>query len=404
MKSLPASPSPNPFLPMNLQKRHNLPHSTAERELNFSQHIIKRLTKASPNIVFSYAKWDNNNEQLLSPLLVQWQNFSPTKLIEINNSPDHQIKISSALELWKDQSQIPISQEELDSIKGGHTIIGNMAMCPFRAFSIHRLHTQNMEDAEVDIDSAKRGDLVHKAMELFWNEVKSHANLVKLYVDDNLASQVKKSVDEAININLKHFFHQPKFTDMETQRIIWLILDWLQNDLSRAPFKVISTEEQIKLKIDKLNITLKIDRIDQTDLGETVIIDYKTGKPNINEWFQDRMTQPQLPLYSLDRTTSAIVFAVIKKDNCSFKGIAKTADVIPDIHYDIYKKFSDSKIWEDQIILWKDKLNDLGKNFIAGILKVDPVDTKTTCKYCGLHSFCKIGEQETFELEENFDG
>ena len=404
MKSLPQPPSPNPFIPFNLQKQHDLPHSTAERELNFSQQIISRLLVASHKIVFSYAKWQDNSEQLLSPLLVSLDDKSPTPVIDKTHSPALQIENSSALEIWNDKSQIPVSNAELQTIKGGHSILGNMAMCPFRAFSIHRLHTQHWEDTEIDIDAAKRGDLVHKALELFWKDVKSHANLLRLSDEDGLVAQVKKNVNDAIKNNLKNFFHQPNFMLMEKERIQWLILDWLQNDLSRPPFTVQSTEEQINLNIDQLNLTLKIDRVDQTESGETVIIDYKTGKPNLSEWFQDRLTQPQLPLYSLNRPASAIVFAVVKKNSCDFKGIATNKDVIPDIRHDIYKKYSHANNWEDQMGLWKENLNNLSRDFIAGKLDVDPVDIKQTCKYCGLYGLCKIGEQEIFEPGDELNG
>ena len=33
--------------------------------------------------------------------------------------------------------------------------------------------------------------------------------------------------------------------------------------------------------------------------GYYTIIDYKSGKPNINDWFGDRPKQPQLPLYCI---------------------------------------------------------------------------------------------------------
>ena len=403
MKSIPAPPDPNPFIPMNLQKQYNLPHSTVEREYNFSQQILARIVSAAPKIIFSFAKWQDNSEQFLSPLLVGLNNLNSTPSIEKNHSPANQIQNTSGLESWEDPSEIPISNEELLSIKGGHSVLANMALCPFRAFSVHRLKTQQLDDPEIDIDAAKRGDLVHKAMELFWNEVKSHANLVKIFDEDKLVEQVGKNVEEAIHKNKKHFFHQPKFLEMETERIVSLILEWLQNEISRPPFAVVSTEKIVNLNINNLNLSLKIDRIDQTEAGDTVIVDYKTGKPTLQEWFQERLTQPQLPLYALDRTASAVVFAVIKNNNCDYKGIAKNQNVIPDIHHDIYKKYTESQEWNDQMDLWKKNLNDLSQNFIAGNISVDPIDTKTACKYCGLQSLCKIGEKNNFQDEDNFN-
>ncbi len=45
------------------------------------------------------------------------------------------------------------------------------AACGFRAFAERRLWATEIEDAELGMDARESGTVVHRALELFWNEV-----------------------------------------------------------------------------------------------------------------------------------------------------------------------------------------------------------------------------------------
>ena len=53
-EALPAPANPNPFLPTSLQRQHRLPHSSAERELEFASTLMDRLLASAPDVVLSY--------------------------------------------------------------------------------------------------------------------------------------------------------------------------------------------------------------------------------------------------------------------------------------------------------------------------------------------------------------
>jgi len=72
---LPSLPSPNPFLPVEIRKRYNLPHATAQRELEFAENSLRRLIASSENIVFSFPTMDKNTELKISPLLLSFFEF-----------------------------------------------------------------------------------------------------------------------------------------------------------------------------------------------------------------------------------------------------------------------------------------------------------------------------------------
>ena len=172
LDNFPATPLPNPFIPINIQKRFNLPHSSAEWELEYGEQTMKRLASSSNDIVFSFPAWEKESPMTLSPLLRPLKNETPSVLIEDSHTLTSQMREGARLEVLNDSIALPVSKDELAEIRGGQSILQKMAECPFRAFATHRLHTKKLDDPEIDIDDSKRGSLVHKILELFWNRVK----------------------------------------------------------------------------------------------------------------------------------------------------------------------------------------------------------------------------------------
>ena len=68
-EALPAPANPSPFLPIALQLRHRLPHSSAERELEFATKLMDRLLASAPDIVLSYPKTEGDRTLAPSPLV-----------------------------------------------------------------------------------------------------------------------------------------------------------------------------------------------------------------------------------------------------------------------------------------------------------------------------------------------
>ena len=65
--ALPAPPSPNPFLPVSLQREFQLPHSSAARELEFGGKLIDRLLASAPDVVVSYPETEGDRALAPSP-------------------------------------------------------------------------------------------------------------------------------------------------------------------------------------------------------------------------------------------------------------------------------------------------------------------------------------------------
>jgi hypothetical protein len=74
---------------------------------------------------------------------------------------------------------------------------------------------------------------------------------------------------------------------------------------------------------------------------------------------------------------------------------AGSAAAAPGIRTDIVKLVGEknqAEDWESLNRAWREVLEQLVENFVAGDAAVDPL-SPSSCSYCGLESFCRIGEQ-----------
>ena len=402
-KVLPALPSPNPFLPVEIRKKHNLPHSTAQRELEFAENSLHRLLNASTNIVFSYPIREKNIDLIMSPLISSLETISPDSQSDNDEIVSHRLKDQfqpePTLESFEESSLLPTSESERILFKekgpgGGYRFLKNQADCPFRSFANHRLNTQREEFPELDFDHQERGTLVHRILEIFWKQTRTRDALLKLQQEDLLESSVRDSVQKAFNTNDGKFARQNLFFKLEMDCVQNLILEWLIQETHRSPFEVVELENEHQLEISGLKIRLRIDRIDKLEDGKVILIDYKTGKTKASpaDWFGERIQEPQLPLYAFHTSPQAIAFAQVKKGEPKLKGAFDSSFSDQGLMGIVLKRYSNAPTWEDQLQDWRSRLMDMANEFISGQTRVDPIKGPTTCRHCDLQTLCRIGE------------
>jgi probable DNA repair protein len=378
---------------VSLQKPFNLPHSTAEQELSFTEQTLFRLAHACKEIVFSYPAWQGETELAPSPLLVQWLSDSNTIQNPASNKVQDHPDFEVQLENVKDYFPIPVSSEEINRIKGGTGILRNQAECPFRAFAIHRLTSKSRDFPELDMDDSLKGSLIHKILELFWNQVQTSDRLHELHESKKLLEQIRQSVKDGMQEFDFDTNTQSVFLDIEQERLTHLIYEWMEYERERGQFKILGTESEIVINIEGLPLKLKVDRIDQTPDGKTILIDYKTGLIlNLKKWFGQRIEDPQLPLYSMEVNADAIVFANIRKGNSRYRGLSRDEDLIPRVSSNIIKEHPELETWGELKNFWRTGLNDLAKEFLQGSLSVAPLHGNDSCKYCDQLTLCRKTE------------
>lgn len=292
-------------------------------------------------------------------------------------------------------------------VRGGTGVLRDQSVCPFRAFAAHRLGAYQPAPPRPGLDAAARGSLIHSALEAFWKGLDGHAALVAMSSDEREA-RIEDAARRAVEQHTRRYLLRlgAGSKALEQRCTARALARWLAVERERGPFRVIDRERRIEMRLGELELTGKIDRIDETAAG-TVLIDYKTGRTGKNAWRPEaRIADPQLPAYALamDPAPAAIAFARLTPDDVRFDGLAETDAGMPGVvelasagH--AWKAFDD---WRNLLALWRGHLEALAGAFVAGRAEVDPRDPQA-CRYCDLHALCRIVERQPVEtrLEED---
>ena len=214
---------------------------------------------------------------------------------------------------------------------GGSSILKHQSLCPFRAFATNRLGAEALQAPADGISPALHGSLVHLVLEHFWRETGSQSALLSLSSGD-LKARVHKHVEFVVSED-RSLQNRPDFKEVEARRLKRLVLRLLELEKQRGDFEVIGFEREIHHEIEGQTIRLFIDRVDRLPSGDELVIDYKTGRVTPAKWFGERPQDPQLPLYAIssESVPAGVAFAVLRDDECTFKGVVREAGILPNL-------------------------------------------------------------------------
>lgn len=401
----PSSPRPNPFLPIALQRRCAMPHSSAERELEFARRITRRLLGAAPAVVASWPQQEADRQLRPSPLIADLPVTDAVRL-GLMVDPDYTDLIrQSAQRESLDDAWAPALAEG-STVRGGAALFKEQAACPFRAFARFRLGAEPLGAPHPGLDALTRGSLLHNALELLWMQLGDSRTLAGLD-DAARRAAVETAVAEAVarDARLRPSTFTERFTRLEQGRLSDLLETWLALEAQRAPFAVIAPEEQRRIALGGLELSARIDRIDRLDDGRHVIIDYKSGTTAVSKWFGERPDEPQLPLYAVSEAVApaALAFAEVRTGQVRFNGLAREGDLVPQLRTrapDHPAEWS----WETLLAEWRATLTALAEAFRSGDARVDPKRGAQTCRYCELPALCRIVTGVEAPVPEEEDG
>lgn len=391
----PSRAEPNPLIPVAIQKAHDLPHASAEREARFAMAVTRRLLGSAPEVVISYPAMDGERELRPSPLIAEL----PFAELPAPEKSFKQATLATAeLETLDDDSAPAVTPDTIPG--GGYRLISDQAACPFRAYANHRLGTRKLEEAELGFDARARGTLLHRCMELFWNEV-CNSHTLQTMPRDARSQVIQRCIDKTFEDNWQQTGLEESYLELEKSRIALLMESWIETiEMKRSPFTVVGTETDIELELEGLPLKLRADRIDELEDGRQIVIDYKSGKNSKPDWNSERLEEPQLPLYTLasEHPVAGALLAFINGKDIRLNGLVEEKNLLPLHHSNIYKGD-----WDELLGNWKQWLHALAAEVMKGRADIDPVDPIKTCRYCDLKSLCRIAEVRQELVTEDGD-
>jgi ATP-dependent helicase/nuclease subunit B len=393
----PAAARPNPLLPIALQRAHGVPHASATRELDYARTVTVRLLASAPAAVVSYPTSEGDRELIPSPLIADLPEVARDRVaVYAGDSWETLIFQSARLETFADDRGPALHAAA--QVAGGARLLEDQAACPFRAFALHRLGAQAMEEPSLGLDSAERGSLAHLALERLWSALKTYERLCGLD-ETELRELVRASAADAIQEFLKHRGGDRgrRFYVIEQARLERLLGTWLELEKQRAPFEVVALEQEQTLRLGGLTLRTRVDRIDQLLAGGRIIIDYKTGEAKPPAWFDERLEQAQLPLYSAcdpgGERPVAVLLAHVRQGGMQYKGVAAQDALVPGVRaLQATKEGHARGDWDALLASWARALETLAAEVAAGWAVIGPKKYPVTCKFCALPLLCRMQE------------
>jgi probable DNA repair protein len=393
----PPAAHPSPFLPLGLQREHQVPGSSPGRTARWAQKVTDRLLGSAPEIVLSAPGLDGERELRPSPLLVRHPLADAGEVAALPlRRLSHELRRDDAVETVSDGRGPQVASG--DPVRGGTSLFADQAACPFRGFAHHRLRARALEDHGRGVDARVRGTLVHGTLERLWTRLQGGAALEETD-PQGLAAQVEACAEEAVEDEARRRPESlsPRFVELEVARLVAAVGRLLARERERAPFEVVRRESLETLEIGGVSVHVRPDRVDRLGSGGLAVLDYKTGDPRSLGWFEERLEEPQLPIYATGlrgERIDAVALVHVRPDAATLKGVAREEGVLPGVNAFVQSRevelFGD---FDGLLAHWRQWLEALADEVRRGEAAVAPKKPPQTCRYCDLRALCRVDER-----------
>lgn len=399
----PPAPSPNALLPAALQRSVAAPNADNRVQAEFAATIHFRLLHSAADLVFSWAHKDGERELRMSPLL----HGLPQAMTSFGQAATLAEQLAQPAQMQRlDDHQAPAVADG-EEIRGGTGLLRAQAICPAWAFYQYRLGARALDEPLDGLDAMARGSLLHAVLQCFWQGHDS------VYLNSMSASQLTATVEQAVEDGVRLYSQKQEqplpanFMLLEKSRLKRLLSAWLLFEQERSPFSVKDCEREVTLTLADMQITLKLDRVDELPDGALVVIDYKTGSQlDYKSWAEDRIAEPQLPVYAAlalhSDEVAAVCFAKIRAHEQAFVGIASSNQVLPGLKsLDQARKVFDAEKfpdWTALIMHWRATILAIAKEIKAGEAAVS-YSNLADLTYCEVKPLLRLPER-TLQLQQ----
>ena len=287
---------PSPMLARALQKKYGMPGSVPEIVLEDAWTRMQRLLGSADDAVVSWARVRDDTEMLPSPLLERLDATpydgpaDPGWTVREATSPVQ-------LETIPDDRGPPVAPGE--QVRGGAYTLQKQLVEPFMAFAAGRLAIRQCDAFACGLSPAQRGEIMHEALHNLLAD-KPDQRQIRDWLPADRIRRVGAAIDAALAP------HQRtadgvlgRLISIERARLQRILLQFIDEERSRLPFRVASLEASLPLERHSIRLGFRVDRVDELDDGRLVVVDYKTGRAGHFRARDGGLVEAQIVAYSL---------------------------------------------------------------------------------------------------------
>lgn len=373
----PPSTRPQALISLELQRRLHMPGSSPALVRERAERLLRWLESSAPDVVLSWPRYRAEEMLTVSPLIEHVPNAKPDDL-EVWRGIRRAAQLLSARagELLNDDPAPPLDPSAIP-LRGGAALLERQARCPARAFLEFRLGVRELRRPSAGLDTATRGSILHGVLQRFFRRITSHDQLCRLAASEE-ADLLQQLIDaELQSRSPRHDTLLRAVLDQEAVRLRRLITTYLQEERQREPFTVVATEEVLSLaaappSMRQLELSLRLDRVDELPDGRRLVLDYKTGRIGSGrDLWGARPRAPQLPLYAICTGADAIAMVQINAAGTRWLGVGRGDWSIDGMKSP--EKFTDGTCsnWGVLRAAWWSALDRLAVEIVQGDFRVD---------------------------------
>jgi ATP-dependent helicase/DNAse subunit B len=220
-----------------------------------------------------------------------------------------------------------------------------------------------------------------------------------------VAAHVQRTLARELRPHLREQMPR-RYLELEALRLTRLLTEWLEFEAARVAFVVEATEDKRIVHIHGLTINLRLDRLDRLRDETLLVVDYKSGNVSPSAWNLHRPEDVQLPLYAgfalaEEEVLGGLAFAKVRPGTLEFAG--RVGDAVATLFSGLKgsSPLMKNPFTAEELLGWRDCIQQLAKDFIAGRAEVDPLDAPKTCERCGLQTLCRVQANEAQLADED---
>lgn len=402
---------PNSLIPYALQREADAPHAAPEWNARNAEQVMARVFQSAEECILSWPRREEDRDLRPSSLLAGINEIAPSELglAAVTGWPE--LQMGAKIEEFEDELAPSLTDAEFRN--HSTRLLEWQSGCPFRAFAQVRLSAQPPYDTTLGANPIDRGRVTELALQYVWEQFRGLQELEQLttaQIEHGISSAIERALIEGFLQGEEEWLRQHR--EIERGRLRNLIDEWLEVERKREPFSNVLHQQEVTVKFGELTIRGRADRIEQTQDGATVIIDYKTGGASYSPswWEMPRPQDPQLPIYVVaerleGHDVAGVAFARVKAGKCEFQGEAVRKEIFGKQNHKRYGEYAQT------LEGWRPELEKLAEDFLSGHAEVDPKrgpgTSNSTCRYCHLTALCRVAEfaepPDDDEIEEAAD-